>query len=65
MVLNHSLGSDASSDKASWSTIEGDAGATSAWKADKGRDRVYSPTGHKQQNLRMSTDDNQIQPTVQ
>lgn len=45
--------------------IEGDPGATSAWKADKGRDRVYSPTGHKQQNQRMSTDDKQIQPTVQ
>lgn len=53
------------SDKVSCFTIEGHPGATSSWKADKGREKTYSPIAPKQQNQRMSNDGNQIQATVQ
>lgn len=56
---------NASSDKVSCFTIESHPGATSAWKADKGREKTYSPAASKQQNQRTSSDGNQIQATVQ
>lgn len=55
----------APSDKVSCFTTEGHPGATSAWRADKGRKKTYNLAAPKQQNKRMPNDGNQIQATVQ